>query len=112
MFFEKTELYVLVLQAPWHGYPDCLGEFEVYGLTGGISIGPVNPVNPVKPVNPVNDIGPEQKTPLTIPEYSSTASNYTSESPQVRSGKYDMTIVGGIVAVIFVIFIAVMLIKN
>ncbi len=34
-FFEKTELYVIVLQAPWHGYPDNLGEIAISGLYGG-----------------------------------------------------------------------------
>lgn len=34
-FFEETELYVIVLYAPWHGYPDYLGKFSVYGLEGG-----------------------------------------------------------------------------
>lgn len=36
VFFEKTKLYVIVLQAPWHGYPKCLGEIKVFGLKGGV----------------------------------------------------------------------------
>lgn len=31
-FFKKTGLYVLVLQAPWHGYPDYLGNVAIIGL--------------------------------------------------------------------------------
>jgi hypothetical protein len=41
-FFEKTELYVLVLQAPWLGYPDFLGECEIFGLTGTPPVTPVD----------------------------------------------------------------------
>jgi len=37
-FFDKTGLYVIVLQAPWHGYPDCLGDCSIFGLTGGIPV--------------------------------------------------------------------------
>jgi len=35
-FFKKTGLYVIVLQAGWYGYPDCLGTCEIFGLQGGV----------------------------------------------------------------------------
>ena len=38
VFFEKTKLYVIVLQAPWHGYPDFLGDIEIFGLNGGVPV--------------------------------------------------------------------------
>lgn len=34
-FFEKTGLYVFVLDSYWYGYPDNLGTCEIYGLKGG-----------------------------------------------------------------------------
>jgi hypothetical protein len=37
-FFKETELYVLVLQAPWYGYPDCLGDVVIFGLHGGVPV--------------------------------------------------------------------------
>lgn len=54
-FFEKTELYVIVLQAPWHGYPDCLGDCEVFGLTGGVPAKTINHVPLTKP-DPVHHV--------------------------------------------------------
>jgi hypothetical protein len=41
-FFEETGLYVIALYAPWHGYPDCLGECSVYGVKGGVKATEVN----------------------------------------------------------------------
>lgn len=35
-YFEATGYYVIVLNAEWHGYPDCLGECEIFGLIGDI----------------------------------------------------------------------------
>jgi hypothetical protein len=48
-FFENTELYVIVLQAPWHGYPDCLGDCEIFGLTGGVPAKIMQEVSLTKP---------------------------------------------------------------
>ena len=35
-FFEKTKLYIIILQAPWHGYPRCLWEIKVFGLKDAV----------------------------------------------------------------------------
>jgi hypothetical protein len=37
-FFKETELYVFVLQAPWHGYPNKMGEVSVFGVSGGTPV--------------------------------------------------------------------------
>lgn len=50
VFFNKTKLYVIVLQAEWHGYPDCLGECDIYGLKGGIPAKEINNIPLQKPV--------------------------------------------------------------
>lgn len=44
VFFNKTGLYVIVLQAEWHGYPDSLGFCEIFGLKGGVPYKDVNDV--------------------------------------------------------------------
>jgi hypothetical protein len=31
-FFDKTELYVLVLKTPWNGYPEISGKCEIFGI--------------------------------------------------------------------------------
>jgi hypothetical protein len=49
IFFDETELYVIVLQDHWTGYPESLGECEIYGLTGGVSAKTLNNVNLTKP---------------------------------------------------------------
>jgi len=36
-FFEKTGLYVISLDSHWYGYPDSLGECEIFGSTGGVT---------------------------------------------------------------------------
>ena len=51
-FFEKTKLYVIVLQAPWHGYPDLLGNCEIFGLTGGVPVEKINHVPSVPLIKP------------------------------------------------------------
>jgi hypothetical protein len=52
VFFEETELYIIVLQAPWHGYPDCLGECEIFGLTSGVLSETINNVPLKTPITP------------------------------------------------------------
>lgn len=56
VFFNKTKLRVIVLQAEWHGYPDYLGSCEIYGLKGGV------------PAKEINNIPLKQPTP-TIESY-------------------------------------------
>jgi hypothetical protein len=56
-FFEKTELYVIVLQAPWHGYPDFLGDCEIFGLKG-VPVKKIKQV-PLKTPYPVRRTGLE-----------------------------------------------------
>ena len=89
VFFEETELYIIVLQAPWHGYPECLGECEIFGLTGGV---------PIEKLNNVQLTGP-------IP------ANQSIE----RNNNYSLPIkcIIGILVAIFVLFTAVIfIIKN
>ena len=52
-FFEKTGLYVIVLQTPWHGYPDFLGDVAIYGLTGEVPVSSENQTPDVPPEAPV-----------------------------------------------------------
>jgi hypothetical protein len=35
-YFEKTGLYVLVLEGGWKGYPNGLGSCQIFGTVGGI----------------------------------------------------------------------------
>jgi hypothetical protein len=37
-FFNKTGLYVIVLESNWYGYPDFLGECDIFGLEGDIVV--------------------------------------------------------------------------
>lgn len=62
-FFEETGLYVIALYAPWHGYPDCLGECSVYGVKGGVKATDVN--LPSEP--PVDRSISKQNIPLRTP---------------------------------------------
>ena len=55
VFFNNTNLYVIVLQAEWHGYPDCLGSCEIFGLKGGIPYKEVNNIILKKPQS-INNI--------------------------------------------------------
>jgi hypothetical protein len=37
-FFNKTGLYVIVLESDWYGYPDFLGECDIFGLKGDVVV--------------------------------------------------------------------------
>ena len=37
-FFNKTGLYVIVLESDWYGYPDFLGECDIFGLEGDVVV--------------------------------------------------------------------------
>jgi hypothetical protein len=37
-FFNKTGLYVIVLESDWYGYPDFLGECDIFGLKGDVAV--------------------------------------------------------------------------
>ena len=37
-FFNKTGLYVIVLESDWYGYPDFLGECDIFGLEGEVVV--------------------------------------------------------------------------
>jgi hypothetical protein len=51
-FFNKTGLYVIVLESDWYGYPDSLGECDIFGLEGDVVVDP-NTLLPVPtPVQP------------------------------------------------------------
>jgi hypothetical protein len=41
-FFATSGLYVIVLDADWHGYPDSNGVFSIYGVKGGVDSGSVS----------------------------------------------------------------------
>jgi len=36
VFFKETELYVIVLESLWYGYPKNLGSCQIFGLKGGV----------------------------------------------------------------------------
>ena len=51
-FFNKTGLYIIVLESDWYGYPDSLGECDIFGLEGDVVVDP-NTLLPVTvPVQP------------------------------------------------------------
>lgn len=89
-FFEKTELYVIVLQAPWHGYPDCLGDCSIYGVEGGIKATDLNPGEAAvdKPLV-------KQQAPLRTPGTLNTGS--------VKSSKLPPGAIAGIIAAVLVV---------
>ena len=37
-FFNKTGLYVIVLESDWYGYPDFSGECDIFGLEGDVVV--------------------------------------------------------------------------
>jgi len=37
-FFKKTGLYVIVLVSNWYGYPDSLGECDIFGFEGDVAV--------------------------------------------------------------------------
>jgi len=37
-FFNKTGLYIIVLDSDWYGYPDSLGECDIFGLEGDVVV--------------------------------------------------------------------------
>uniref|UniRef100_A0A6C0JMJ4 Uncharacterized protein n=1 Tax=viral metagenome TaxID=1070528 RepID=A0A6C0JMJ4_9ZZZZ len=92
-YFEKTKLYVIVLQAPWHGYPDCLGECEIFGLTGGIPVKEINHVPLTKP-DPVHNV----------------KENFTGG--KCCAGSIPVAGIAGIVMAVLVLIAAVLYIKN
>jgi hypothetical protein len=92
-FFEKTELYVLILQAPWHGYPDFLGDCEIFGLKGGMSVTPDD--------TPIS-------TPFTKPF---KENNFVVAKKSVRSG-VNMEVIAGIIMIIFVLAVTVIYISK
>lgn len=92
-YFEKTKLYVIVLQAPWHGYPDCLGECEIFGLTGGVPAKEINHVPLTKP-DPVHHV----------------KENFTGG--KCRACSIPVAGIAGIVMAVLVLIAAVLYIKN
>lgn len=37
-FFKNTDLYIIVLIAPWHGYPNTNGTVTIFGTEGGVPV--------------------------------------------------------------------------
>ena len=53
-FFKKTGLYVIVLVSDWYGYPDSLGECDIFGLEGDVAVDE-NTLNTLNPLIPLPD---------------------------------------------------------
>lgn len=88
IYFNKTKLYVIVLQAEWHGYPDSLGECDIYGLKGGV------------PAKEINNVQLYQQVP-TIENYTDTPKDGN------ECGLQNIPLIGVSVG-IFIILIAVL----
>jgi len=87
VFFNKTKLYVIVLQAEWHGYPDCLGECDIYGLKGGV------------PAKEINNVPLQQPVPTT--------KTYTDTNNGNACGLQNVPLIA-VSVVIFIILIALL----
>ena len=74
VFFEKTKLYVIALQAtPWYGYPDFLGYIEVFGLTNKFPV--------EKKINNVQSTRPYKQLPIPSQPSPPSTSSPVSPSP-------------------------------
>ena len=62
-FFENTGLYVIVLQAPWHSYPDCLGDCNIFGLVGGVPVSSIEDNMDLNGLDNLTTVGEKQKLP-------------------------------------------------
>lgn len=115
VFFEKTKLYVIALQAtPWYGYPDFLGYIEVFGLTNKFPV--------EKKINNVQSTRPYKQLPIPSPPSTSYPVSQQSTPPLLSNEKYkgdkykscNIPAAGifGIFMVFLVLFFVVMLISK
>ena len=94
VFFNKTALYVIVLQCEWYGYPDFLGNCEILGLKRGVDYKRDENVNLQKPLF----------NPNTFTEnYSKSTENYSMKNE---------IIIGIIITIFIILLISLFLTKN
>lgn len=91
IFFKKTKLYVIVLNAGWYGYPDYLGECDIYGLKGVIIPKEIN------------------NTELHKPQ---TIENYTDNENRSGYGLQSAHLVAVSVGILIILLVVLFLIKK
>ena len=92
-FFKKTGLYVIVLTSEWHGYPDCLGDCSIFGLTGGV-------YNNKKLRNiDIHEVAPSSE------QYNNDINRYSNNYIGMDSSRIIAVSVGLIVILITILFI-------
>ena len=123
VFFEKTKLYVIALQAPWHGYPDFLGDIEVFGLTNGFTvekkINTVQPTRPYKqlplhsqPSQPSQPSTSQKSISISSPSTPPLLSNEKYKGDKCKSYNIPATGIFGIFMIFLVLFFVVVLISK
>lgn len=89
-FFKQTGLYVIALISDWYGYPDCMGECQIFGLTRNV------PVNKEIQNNPIHAVTPSNRQ---------TVENYRPRSFGMDSYRIIVVSMGLIVILLSVLFI-------
>ena len=111
IFFENTQLYVIVLQAPWYGYPDYNGDVEVIGLTGYV---PEKKLESIKFVEPQYEEPqyeePQYEEPQYVEQFSDNVSPSNQEGGVSKNFNIPVSAVIGIFIAFIVLFVALILI--